>query len=224
MSSIDASLESSQGRTGPADDRPLTPEEYQLLQRLLSDPFSLPIQFKTWLISYLETSDLNLPISAIQGLTSILGIAGVAGGTLGILPAGLIFPYGGSTAPTGSKMCDGTAYSRTTDSRLYAAIGTAYGAPDAASFNVPDMRARFPIGLGTNTEVDTLGKNDGVALGSRKASHKHIFGRENVSLTPGGTTYAILGGGATRDQQTDDTSSGMTNKEPFLVVNFIIVA
>jgi hypothetical protein len=53
------------------DDRPLNAREYQLLQRLLSDPFSLPMGFKTWLVGYLETSDVTLPMSAIMGLPTV---------------------------------------------------------------------------------------------------------------------------------------------------------
>lgn len=60
------------------DDRPLNAREYQLLQRLLSDPFSLPMSFKTWLVGYLETSDLSLPMSSIMGLPTV--VEGVQGG------------------------------------------------------------------------------------------------------------------------------------------------
>ena len=55
-----------------AEDRPLTDQERALLIRLLSDPFSYPIIFKTWLVSFLESSDILLPRSSIQGLTTLL--------------------------------------------------------------------------------------------------------------------------------------------------------
>lgn len=172
MSSIDSGLGSA-GNVGPADERPLTQQEYQLLQRLLSDPFSLPTQFKTWLVSYLETSDINLPMSAINGLTAMLGITGVGGGTLGILPAGLIFPFGGVSAPTGSKMCDGAVYSQTTEQRLYTAIGGRYniGGEAAGTFRVPDIRERIPVGLGAIAEHNTLGKTENSAYGQRGTKH-----------------------------------------------------
>jgi hypothetical protein len=61
------------GSSAPgADDRPLTDNEYQLVQRLFSDPFSFPLSFKTWLVSYLEASDMTLPQSSIEGLTDKL--------------------------------------------------------------------------------------------------------------------------------------------------------
>ena len=77
MSTIDFGVRSGgQATAGPTDDRPLTDQEYQLLQRLLSDPFSIPLPFKTWLISFIESSDITLPISSIQGLSTTLSQIG----------------------------------------------------------------------------------------------------------------------------------------------------
>ena len=39
-----------------------------MLDRLLADPTLYPMQLKTWLISWLEGSDLTLPMSSINGL------------------------------------------------------------------------------------------------------------------------------------------------------------
>jgi hypothetical protein len=54
------------------DDRPLDQREEELLLRLLGDPTKYPIAFKTWLVSWLEGSELSLPISAINGLAARL--------------------------------------------------------------------------------------------------------------------------------------------------------
>jgi hypothetical protein len=62
---------SSRGRESN-DDRPLTDEEYRLVQRLFSDPFSFPLAFKSWLPSYIETAGVQLPQSSIVGLQSKL--------------------------------------------------------------------------------------------------------------------------------------------------------
>jgi len=236
VSTVDQPGLGSAGGTGAQDQRPLTAQEYQLLQRLLSDPFSLPIQFKTWLVSYLETSDLSLPLGAIQGLTTLLGITGVGGGgTLGTLPAGLILPYGGTAAPTGSKMCDGGAYTRAAEQRLYQAIGTTYGAPDANTFNVPDIQERFPVGRGSKAEVNTLGANEGKPLGQRGPSHghsgvtashshgggvhSHTVGRDVYSLTPGGTAYSIMqGAGPIHDAGTDNSAATIAAEAPAVTV------
>ena len=61
---------------------------------------------------------------------------------------GVIFPFGGSTAPGGFLMCDGSAYSRTLYAALFAVIGTTFGAGDGSTtFNVPDMRGRVAAGV-----------------------------------------------------------------------------
>lgn len=52
----------------PATTENLTERERKQIERLLSDPTQLPMAFKTWLVSYLEASDLTLPLSSVQGL------------------------------------------------------------------------------------------------------------------------------------------------------------
>jgi len=232
-----------EGATSGASDKPLTDQEYQLLQRLLSDPLSIPTPFKTWLVSYLESSDLTLPLSSVLGLRSLLGITSVGGGTLGILPAGLIFPFGGATAPTGSKLCDGASYSRTSEARLYAAIGTTYGAADGATFKVPDLQERVPVGKGFTPEHNALGKHEGLPPGQRSTRHGHT-----VNESPHGHGLAVTGGaaggavgpfGSSNPPDTVASSSGIqpsatgltvgpvgypVDSPSYLTVNFIIVA
>ncbi len=68
------------------------------------------------------------------------------------IPTGVILTFGGSTVPEGFLLCNGAAISRTTYAKLFAAIGTLYGAGDGATtFNLPDMRDRFAEGSGTYT-------------------------------------------------------------------------
>ena len=70
-------------------------------------------------------------------------------------PAGRIEAYAGATAPTGYLLCDGTAVSRTTYATLFAVTSTTYGIGDGSTtFNVPDLRGRVPVGVGTNASVN----------------------------------------------------------------------
>lgn len=86
-------------------------------------------------------------------------IVGLSGATI---PAGSVTYYGGPTAPPGWVVCDGRSLDRATYWRLYGAIGTTYGAADSASFAVPDLSGRSPVGLRTEWEqTDTLGKRGG---------------------------------------------------------------
>ena len=55
-----------------------------------------------------------------------------------------------STIPSGWLLCNGAAISRTTYAKLFAAIGTMYGAGDGSTtFNLPDLRDRFIEGAGS---------------------------------------------------------------------------
>jgi len=217
---------------GAQDDRPLNEQEFQLLQRLLSDPFSFPLQFKSWIVSYLETSDMSLPMSSVSGLQKTLGITGAGAGTLGTLPAGLIFPYGGQTAPTGSKMCDGAAYPTATEDRLFKAIGYSYGG-GGASFNVPDLRERIPVGRGTIGYHNTLGQTEGMGLGQRGTKHNHGSHAHTINMNQDGSTsgsYIPVGtdhagdGHGTTDPTQVGPSGTPTDGPAFVVINFIIVA
>lgn len=64
-----------------------------------------------------------------------------------ILPAGVINPYAGAAVPSGWLICDGSEVSRTTYAKLFIAIGATYGVGNGSTtFNVPDLRGRFPAG------------------------------------------------------------------------------
>jgi len=59
------------------------------------------------------------------------------------IPPGTMVNYGGTIAPTGWAMCDGSAVSRTTYPVLFGNLATLYGAGDGSTtFNLPDARGR----------------------------------------------------------------------------------
>jgi microcystin-dependent protein len=166
------------GRTeGPVDERPLNDTERAQVSRLLSDPFAFPQTFKAWLIAFLESSDLTLPISSIVGLGSTLGLGG-SGNTnfvKGLLPPGTILPWSSARTPGGALKCDGVSYSRAAYAGLFAEIGSLYGSADPLSFNVPDLRRRVPIGAGSTGIA--LAVSDGLAEAARDIAHHHHFNK-----------------------------------------------
>jgi len=98
---------------------------------------------------YLRTSITKIKASddSVEGYISLDArpITGVAPS----MPAGVIFAFGGSSAPAGFLLCDGSAVSRTTYAVLFAAIGTSYGAGNGSTtFNLPDTRSSAIIGAG----------------------------------------------------------------------------
>lgn len=105
------------------------------------------------------------------------------------VPSGTILPFGGATAPSGWLLCDGSAISRSTYAALFSAISTAWGYGDnSTTFNLPDMRGRFPRGRDAGIARDpdrasrtasNTGGNTGDAVGSVQGhnygSHGHPF-------------------------------------------------
>jgi microcystin-dependent protein len=76
---------------------------------------------------------------------------------LSSVPAGVVSPYAGSSAPTGWLLCDGAAISRSTYATLFTAISTTFGAGDGSTtFNVPDMRGRMAQGAGAQLVTEDV--------------------------------------------------------------------
>tara|TARA_R110002020_G_scaffold472432_1_gene700468 strand:- start:306 stop:1166 length:861 start_codon:yes stop_codon:yes gene_type:complete len=87
--------------------------------------------------------------TALDKITELIALA---------LPIGSIQMYTKSTPPTATAsggtwlVCNGTAISRTTYSDLFAVLSTTYGVGDNnTTFNLPDMRARVPMGYNAGT-------------------------------------------------------------------------
>jgi len=85
-----------------------------MLERLFADPTLYPMPLKTWLISWLEGSDLTLPISSINGLLAKIGTGGGNGHT--ILDEGSALPTRASLnfVGTGVTASDDALANRTT--------------------------------------------------------------------------------------------------------------
>jgi len=105
-------------------------------------------------------------------------------------PTGALHLYGGTSAPTGWLLCDGSAVSRATYADLFGVIGTTFGAGDGSTtFNIPDLRGGVPVGYaasGGHTDVSTLGGNENVALANRRPKHRHTPHNHALDL-PGGS-------------------------------------
>jgi len=73
---------------------------------------------------------------------------------------GMMMDYAGSTIPDGWLICDGSEVSRTTYARLFAVIGTIYGAGDGSTtFELPQARGRVNVALDiTDADFNALGE------------------------------------------------------------------
>lgn len=143
------------------------------------------------------------------------------GAQLVLAAPGMIFDYAGSTAPTGFLFCDGAAVSRTTFARLFAVIGTTFGAGDGTTtFNLPDLRGRVVAGrdnMGgtaanrlTNSGTGNPGVN-GSTLGAVGGADRHALTETQMPLHAhdtnqsgnfGNINFGTSGSALTRNQVT----------------------
>lgn len=127
--------------------------------------------------------------------------------------AGTIVAYGGAAAPTGWLLCDGSAVSRTTYAALFTAIGTTFGVGDGSTtFNLPDLRDRFPLG---KSGTKALGSSGGALAHTHTGpSHTHPVTQPSahaahVVTQPGSHgTHSSDGGHAHDDHTTTNRGSG----------------
>lgn len=151
------------------------------------------------------------------------------------IPAGVILTFGGSTVPEGFLLCNGAAISRTTYAKLFAAIGTLYGAGDGATtFNLPDMRDKFAEGSGTYT-VGTVveaglpnitGSSFVVSVNTHWPSSSGCVDISSVVDSwklISGTSVTVWGGGRINASRSSSIYGNSTTVQPnSLIFNYII--
>ena len=117
-----------------------------------------------------------------------------------VIPSGVIEIFAGSTAPNGWLICDGSAISRIIYKDLFSVLGTTYGSGNSNdTFNIPDMRGRCLIGVGTGTGLtnrtlaSTVGAETATLLETNLASHTHTttVGTQSANHTHSGTTSGV---------------------------------
>lgn len=134
---------------------------------------------------------LQVWVAQVDGVNAAERLNQLSGGIAGLptVPTGFIAPWPTATAPTGYLLCNGDPVSRTLYANLFALIGTTYGAGDSATtFNVPDLRGRFPLGKAASGTGSTLAGTGG------SLDHTHTGPSHTHSITSGGAhTHTING-------------------------------
>ena len=110
-------------------------------------------------------------------------------------PVGSIIPYLGGDIPYGWLLANGASVLRTQYDKLFALIGTKFGAADEAHFNLPNLHHRFIEGTTTLSEVGSyvkagLPNNEGSFsyLYTTKAEWTGVFKNLNSGADIGWTT------------------------------------
>jgi microcystin-dependent protein len=151
------------------------------------------------------------------------------------IPTGSITMYAGTAVPAGYLVCDGAAINRVTYANLFTALGVAWGSGDGSTtFNLPDLRGRFPRGVDggsgndPNAAVRTasnVGGNTGNNVGSLQTdtlvSHSHVVGAYTAS---GGTHIALITAGTNNTQSTlrTEVEGGSETRPKNVYVYYII--
>ena len=92
-----------------------------------------------------------------------------------IIETGAIYGSARSSTPSGYLLCDGSAVSRTTYSRLFTVIGTSFGVGDGSTtFNIPNAQGTFLRGAGTSAGYATnVTINLGGKFDDQIQTHEH---------------------------------------------------
>lgn len=142
------------------------------------------------------------------------------------IKAGIIMPFAGSTVPTGWLECDGSSYAQSTYPQLYAAIGatwatctnpltgSAYSAPSAGNFRVPDLRGVFLRGEGTFS--DGIGTNTSLAgyQADQMQGHRHGFSSSAELFEAGAGSRSPGAGGSVESNIVTNVETDGTNGTP----------
>lgn len=142
-------------------------------------------------------------------------------------------------APKGWAFCNGQLLPINQNQALFSILGTTYGGNGQTTFGLPDMRSRVPIHQGP--QFSTLGQRGGeefhTVIQQEMPQHIHFAQVQTQNATTGAPANNFLAGVPSFAYRTSITnlttlqpgtvtntggSQPHENRQPFLVVNFII--
>lgn len=146
---------------------------------------------------------------------------------------GEIIAFAGSTNPQPDNwlLCVGASLLRTDYVDLFNVIGTAFGAVDSSHFNIPDLRGRTVIGVGTGSGLsprtlgETLGEETHQLSVAELASHVHSTGNSvTIAAVVPGEGPVLAPNPIPTNTGSTGSDSPHNNMQPSIALNYFIVA
>lgn len=166
--------------------------------------------------NFIDTNLVQIDGTVKAGAAAVenLGVSNLTSSAINFLaPTGSIIAFGGTTAPTGYVLCDGTEYPigviGSTYYSLYGILSTSYntGGETAGYFRVPNLKGRVPFGLdsadsdfnqlsdrgGSKASVATHQHNSaGLSIASENTNHTHSADGDLTAAGVGNHQHSYL--------------------------------
>jgi microcystin-dependent protein len=140
-------------------------------------------------------------------------------------------------APKGWALCNGQALPINQNQALFAILGTTYGGNGQTTFNLPDLRGRVPMHMGSGFSLGQRGGEEAhTVTQSEMAQHIHQFFGDDQTAGAAVATNNLLAVAAAsiygaptnlttlRPDTVTNTGGSQphTNLQPYLVISFCI--
>ena len=164
-------------------------------------------------VSTLKLNDSAVTVSKVADAS--ISVSKLAQDVLNrLLPPGTIVAFGGTVAPSGWVLCDGSVRNGSDPafSALFTAIGNTYGG-SAPNFNLPDLRGRTVIGVGQGPELSnrTLATKLGNEMETITQVPAHTHALSGGILNGGVHSHTINGWIASGSTRKVDTALGSSS-------------
>jgi len=155
------------------------------------------------------------------------------------MPPGAVIGWANTEPPVGFLSCNGAAVSRITFSKLFATVGTAFGAGDGTyTFNVPNLVNRVMVGSGGLYPLANIGGSKDAIVPTHTHAvtdngHRHSYNTASARMPQSGSTtncwfgdQTVYTGNAYSNISINEAGESGINKnmQPYQALHYIIKA